>query len=82
MSYSFDVIEGIFRDRFAPKSGDEYEKHLFEMALSDMHSANHELNDGINHNSRVRKSADRLDKYVRELRNKEKADGQKGSKEA
>jgi len=74
MSYSFDVLSRVFNNRFEPKSGDEYEKHLFHMLLEEIHSANHELKDAINRNSRVRKSADRLDKHVRELEDGKKTD--------
>jgi hypothetical protein len=65
MSSSFDFLESIFRDRFEAKSGDLFEHHLFQMALSDIHSANHDLQDAINRNARLRKTIDELKEHLK-----------------
>lgn len=66
MSSSFDSIERWFRERFEPKSGSKYEKHLFSMILADLHGANHELDDVMNRSPRVRRAVRAFEEYLAE----------------
>jgi len=66
MSSSFDSTERWFRERFEPKSGNEYEKHLFSMILAYMHSANHDVSDAISRDSRVMRAVAKFDTFTKE----------------
>jgi hypothetical protein len=65
MSSSFDFMARVFKERFEPKSGDWYEKHLFEMMIQDIHSANHDLGDKINRNPRLRKTIQEYQDFLK-----------------
>lgn len=64
MSYVFDQTVRMFRERFAPRSGDSFETNLFEMILQEMHSANHAMNDAINRNSSVSRAVREYEDYI------------------
>jgi len=66
MSSSFDVLQRIFMDRFEPMSGDDFEKQLFFGVITSMHSANHQLNDGINKSAGVSNAIRMLEEYIQE----------------
>ena len=66
MSYCFDIqmrAWGMIR----PKSGNQTLAYAFEDLLSTIHSANHRLNDRINQDRAVSKSAERLDEVIEEM---------------
>jgi hypothetical protein len=57
----------IFKDRFEPKSGDEYETHLFHMIIQEMHSANHGLDDAVSRDSGVMRAVREYEEYLKEV---------------
>ena len=74
MSSSFDRMSSWFLNRFEPKSGDEYEKHLFHMIIQEMHSANHDFQDQISRNSGVMRAVSEFGEFLKEEKNgKEKS---------
>jgi len=72
MSYCFDQTVRMFRERFAARSGDDFEMNLFEMILQEMHSANHSLGDEINKNSQVTRAVRSYEEYVNDHITKER----------
>lgn len=62
MSSTFDSLSRIFRQRFEPKSGNEYEKHLFEMVIEEMHSHSHDTGDSLNR-GKIAKAVRKLDTF-------------------
>lgn len=64
MSSSFDALQKIFRERFEPKSGDDWEKQLFLTVLSCMHSANHGVGDKVSKDLDVSNAVWDLEKYL------------------
>jgi len=71
MSSSFDSMARWFLDRFEPKSGNEYEKHLFHMIIQEMHSANHDLQDQVSRDSRVMRAVEEYRQFLKEEGNEE-----------
>jgi hypothetical protein len=65
MSYCFDVLERTWetlRQQLPKDVRDDELATRFGFLLSEIHEANHRLNDGINKDARVTKQASQLDK--------------------
>lgn len=65
MSYCYDVMRRVYDDKIAPHVADEKVALLFGFLIDEMHSANHDLKDGINKNGRVTGAAKALDDAAR-----------------
>lgn len=66
MSYAFDVQARAW-SRFREATVDRvdwYGPHLFEMLFSEMHSANHRLDDQVNKDPGVGKAARELEEWL------------------
>lgn len=64
MSSTFDTMQRIFRERFEPKSGDEFEKQLFAMIIEEIHSYNHSVGDALNRGA-IRSATEELLDYIK-----------------
>jgi len=64
MSFSFDVMARAFLQCYAANEKDERQNYLFHRLIEEVHSANHELDDTLNRNPRIRRAASRLDQYL------------------
>ena len=67
MSYVFDVMEKVYAGLIEPHVPHDRIAARFRLLLSEMHEANHRLDDAINKDPRVKKMARLLEDEVRGL---------------
>ncbi len=68
MSYIFDIIGMIWREKISNQIHDERLALLFGEVLEEMHDANHRLKDVVNHDTDLCLKVKNLADYVRQTR--------------
>lgn len=66
MSYCFDTISRIYRDKIEKlvEKEDPQLAMMFSMLLDEIHSANHRVKDALNKDSQLCSAVRELDEYV------------------
>jgi hypothetical protein len=75
MSYCFDTLSRIYREKIEPHVPDQNLAMLFGSVLEEIHSANHRVpsadgtfkGDGLNHDPALHRATRELDEFVKAL---------------